>query len=178
MNFRTPITLYLFSCYTLLTAAFPGSDLQARDITGRQPSAVMDQCNNTPASQSGNTPLQQRSILRSLCCGPLCSGAGRDFPPQSPRPPRKPKNYICRNKLPICKPHQANFCARHCECSSVGIISCGKELPARPISRRMWYKQERERVCNKSCHCELVEYHPSPGTRDLVPGSTDVVPGL
>jgi len=182
MNFITPITLYLFSYYTILTAAFPSSDLQVRDISGRRPSAAIYHCNNRPASRPGNSPLHARDdilgTLHSLCCGRFCSGRVADSPPQSPRPPRKPKTYICRNPLPICTSSQAKFCEKHCECTSIGVMTCGKNLPAFPIAHRIIYKEQREGLCNKDCHCELVEYHPPPSTPDLESGKLERVWGL
>lgn len=150
MNLTTTITLYLFSSLTL-TAALPNSDLQARGFFFRKLASALGHCDNSPDPRSGNTPLKAR--------GGLCS---KSKVVDSPTPSGSPNfssrvTYICRNKLPQCGEPHGPFCEKHCECSMIGDITCEKRLPAYPITVRQHHKQEREALCTKACHCEMVE---------------------
>lgn len=167
MNLTTTITLYLFSSLTL-TAALPNSDLQARGFFFRKLASALGHCDNSPDSRSGNTPLKARG---GRCSKPKVV----DSPSPSESPSFSPKvTYICRNKLPQCGVPHGPFCEKHCECSMFGDITCEKRLPAYPITVRQHHKQEREALCTKACHCEMVERYPrndliqSPGLVDRV----------
>jgi len=157
MNLKTSITLYLFSSLAL-TAALPNSDLQARGRASPMLASAQGHYDDYPDPQSRNTPLHARG-------GRFSKSKIADSPTQSQS--QSPKmTYICRNKLPQCGAPHGPFCEKHCECSRLGDITCEKRLPAYPITVRHHHKQEREALCTKACHCEMVEQYPR---KDFVP---------